>query len=322
MNDSNTVSILIAMAVFSAVWGIAQVLATQFSSDRRKIKTRLSGEQSVSTENVTRRSIVQQQIEARGISGWLASKPVFNDLYRALLQTWPEMPMTRFLGIMAGCGGMAFIVFGGMFNSIVMGFVASLLAMYTPFLVLAAKRNRRQRLLANELPDALDFLSRILRAGHSLSTGLQMMGDELPEPLAAEFRRCHAQHSLGQPLEDALTDMANKIESTDFAFFVTAVLIQRQTGGDLSEVLSNISGMIRQRIRLQQHVKAKTAEGRFTGYILVAFPALVFMIMQYVNADYSGQLVHTSAGIKMLGLSLVLQVLGLLSIRKLMTVKV
>src|SRR5205085_6835476 len=103
-----------------------------------------------------------------------------------------------------------------------------------------------------------------------LSTGLQMMGEELPAPLAAEFRRCYDQHSLGTPLEDALKDMATHIESTDFAFFVTAVLIQRQTGGDLAEVLGNISKMIRGRLRLLQQVKAKTAEGRFTGYIMVA----------------------------------------------------
>lgn len=109
-----------------------------------------------------------------------------------------------------------------------------LAATYLPLAVLNARRNRRQRQLSMQLPEALDFLSRVLRAGHSFSTGLQMLGDELPQPLAAEFRRAYNQHSLGQTLEDCLKDMARRIESTDFAFFVTAVLIQRQTGGDLS----------------------------------------------------------------------------------------
>src|SRR5204863_8156518 len=135
------------------------------------------------------------------------------------------------------------------------------------------KRGRRQRAIANQLPEALDFLSRVLQAGHSFSTGVQMMSEELLDPLKTEFRRCYDQHSLGQPLEDSLKEMTTRVESTDFAFFVTAVLIQRQTGGDLAEVLNNISDMIRQRIGLQQHVKAKTAEGRFTGYIMVAFPS-------------------------------------------------
>jgi tight adherence protein B len=116
--------------------------------------------------------------------------------------------------------------------------------------------------------------------------------------------------------------MATRIESTDFAFFVTAVLIQRQTGGDLSEVLNNISGMIRQRIRLQQHVKAKTAEGRFTGYILVAFPAVMFMIAWTMNPNYAGVLLHTGKGMGMLGAAFILQMMGLWAIRKLTTVKV
>src|SRR5207237_6110404 len=138
---------------------------------------------------------------------------------------------------------------------------------------------------------------------HSLSTGLSMMGEELPQPLSGEFRRCYDQHSLGQPLDECMREMARRIESTDFAFFVTAVLIQRTTGGDLSEVLGNISGMIRQRIRLAQSVKAKTAEGRFTGYILVALPAILLGIAYMLNPQYAGVLFKTSSGLKMLGVA-------------------
>jgi tight adherence protein B len=313
--------IVIALAVASAVWGVAQLVTHRLSGEKKRLKHRLSIEHSGAREASVHRTILIQS-ETKGLSAVLARQRIFNGLYCALLQTWPEMPLTRFIGITLGSGVMMFVVLGAMFNSAPMGGVAALLGMYVPFLALTAKRNRRQQALANQLPDALDFLSRILRAGHSLSTGLHMMGEELPKPLATEFRKCYAQHSLGQSLEDALKEMSGKIESTDFAFFVTAVLIQRQTGGDLSEVLNNISGMIRQRIRLQQHVKAKTAEGRFTGYILVAMPALLFMIAYYLNPEYSGTLLHTSTGLKMLGVSFVLQVLGLLAIRKLTTVKV
>jgi tight adherence protein B len=116
--------------------------------------------------------------------------------------------------------------------------------------------------------------------------------------------------------------MSKRIESTDFAFFVTAVLIQRQTGGDLSEVLGNISGMIRQRIRLQQHVKAKTAEGRFTGYILSAFPAVMFVISYSLNPEYAGVLIKTNIGLMLLGIAFGLQMLGLFFIKKITTVTV
>jgi tight adherence protein B len=123
-------------------------------------------------------------------------------------------------------------------------------------------------------------------------------------------------------MDEALKDTAGRVESTDFAFFVTAVLIQRQTGGDLSEVLKNISGMIRQRVRLQQQVKAKTAEGRFTGYIMVAFPIIMFFIASTLNPDYGQVLLHTTPGLKMLGFAALLQILGLVAIRKITTVKV
>jgi tight adherence protein B len=207
-------------------------------------------------------------------------------------------------------------------SNMLIALVSGVLGAYFPFLMLMQKRGRRQRAIAMQLPEALDFLSRVLQAGHSFSTGIQMMSEELPEPLRGEFRRCYEQHSLGQPLEDSLKDMATRIESTDFAFFITAVLIQRQTGGDLSEVLKNISSMIRQRIRLQAHVKAKTAEGRFTGYILVAFPAVMFVLVSFMNPAYAHNLTGTSVGQKMLGVAFGLQMMGLWAIRKLTTVKV
>jgi tight adherence protein B len=177
-------------------------------------------------------------------------------------------------------------------------------------------------LFNEQLPEALEFLSRILKAGHSLSTGMQSMSEELPQPLAGEFSRCYDQHSLGQPMEECLKDMSTRVGSTDFAFFVTAVLVQRQTGGDLSEVLGNISGMIRGRIRLAQSVKAKTAEGRFTGYILVALPAVLFVVAYALNPKYAGVLLKTSTGLTLLGIAVCLQVMGLWAIRKITTIKV
>ena len=149
-----------------------------------------------------------------------------------------------------------------------------------------------------------------------------MMGDELPKPIADEFRRAYDQHSLGQSVEDALKDMTTRIESPDFAFFITAVLIQRQTGGELSEVLKNISGMIRGRIRPQQNVKAKTAEGRFTGYVMVAFPLVMFFIAYWLNPDLTGVLLTTSTGRWMLGIAGFFQILGLFAIKKITTVTV
>jgi tight adherence protein B len=149
-----------------------------------------------------------------------------------------------------------------------------------------------------------------------------MMGEELPQPLGGEFQKAYDQHSLGMSLEDSLREASQRIDSSDFAFFVTAVLIQRQTGGDLSEVLKNISSMIRGRVRLAQQVKSKTAEGRFTGYVLVAFPAVMFMLSYYMNPGYAGILIRDPGGRMLLCVAVGLQILGLLAIKKITTVKV
>jgi tight adherence protein B len=314
---------LIAVVAGLFVWGIICMVQAWTDGDRKKLAERLGGEEHNATIGFdARRSIVVAQMEQSGLPPALVKFKLFQTLQKLVTQAFPEWSALKFLMIAVGMA-VVFLLGGWVIgNSLIMGLLAMAVGGYLPFFVLLSRRNKRQRTLADQIPEALDFLSRILRAGHSLTTGLQMMGEELPQPIGAEFRRCYDQHSLGQPLEDCLKTVATRIESTDFAFFVTAVLIQRQTGGDLSEVLNNISGMIRQRIRLQQHVKAKTAEGRFTGYILVAFPAVMFFLAWMLNPSYAGVLLHTTKGMELLGTAFGLQMLGLICIRKLTTVKV
>ena len=257
-----------------------------------------------------------------GLPDFLAKREFIQAINRRLRQAYPNRTLGNFLSLAATYA----IVFGGMTTLItanpLVGVLAAAAGGYLPFLLLNMKANKRQRMIAMQLPEALDFLTRVLRAGHSLSTGLQMMGEELPHPLAGEFQKAYDQHSLGMSLEDSLRETAQRVESSDFAFFVTAVLVQRQTGGDLSEVLKNISAMIRGRVRLAQHVKAKTAEGRFTGYVLVAFPAVMFLLSWYMNPGYAGVLIHDPSGRMLLATAVGLQILGLVAIKKITTVKV
>ena len=314
--------ILIALVAGLFVWGAICLVQGFTDKDKKKLADRLGSEERVDANLTTRRSIVMEQMKTSGLPPFLAKLPLFQSLHSRVIQAYPDFRLRTFLCIVVGLslisGAAAYVIS----DAALMGFFAALIGGYLPFFLINSKRNKRQKLLANQLPEALGFLSRILRAGHSLTTGLQMMGEELPEPIGKEFRRCYDQHSLGQALEDSLKAAATRIESTDFAFFITAVLIQRQTGGDLSEVLNNISGMIRQRIRLQQHVKAKTAEGRFTGYILVAFPAVMFLIGYSMNPTNFGVLLHTKTGMELLCTAFGLQMLGLIAIRKITTVNV
>lgn len=306
---------LIATAVAMAAYAVAQ-LAAAGAGDKRKLKQRLTAETQIENAFIARSVVLQA--EEQGLASW----PMFAGLNRQLTIAYPNMTLERFLLQAIVLGIVTALVIGGMSGSVLVTIVALGFGTYIPFFLLMNKRAKRQRMMANQLPEALDFLSRVLRAGHSLSTGLQMMGEELPEPIATEFTRCYHQHSLGQALEDCLKEMSRRVDSTDFAFFVTAVLIQRQTGGDLSEVLNNISGMIRQRIRLQANVKAKTAEGRFTGYVLVAFPMVMFLLSNAINPEYAGVLLRTPTGLMMLGIAGAMMMVGLLAIRKITTVRV
>ena len=315
------IPICVAAAVGLGVWGFISITSDPNRKEKKKLTERLAMEPKSDAASALQRSITLQ-MQATGLPIGLASNAFMQNLHRRVIQAYPEGSLKKFLLILIGCALGCGLVAGAIFATVWAILVGMVIGGYIPFFILSSKRNRRQRAMVAQLPEALDFLSRILRAGHSLSTGVQMMGEELPQPLASEFRRAYDQHSLGQALEDAFKDMAARVNSTDFAFFVTAVLIQRQTGGDLSEVLSNISGMIRGRIRLSGHVKAKTAEGRFTGYILVAFPAVMFLILSIMNKEHSDFLLKTTPGMCMLGAALGLQILGLLAIRMVTTIKV
>ena len=315
------VAIFAGLAAASLAMGAGRLVLWLLNRDRRRIKNRLAGDSRDRVDALLGRSVVRQNVPG-DLPAFARRSRFLQRLHRRLASVRPESDLRRLL-MFCAAGGLAV-------STIVLMLTDSLLiaaacggpTAYIPIAIVNSRYRRRQKLLADQLPDALDFLSRVLRAGHSLSTGIQTMGEELPAPIGEEFRHCYGQHSLGQSLESALRDMVARIESPDFAFFVTAVLIHRQTGGDLTEVLSNISSMIRGRVRLQQHVKAVTAEGRMTGYILTAFPAVLLGITWVLNPAYAGVLFNTDTGRIMLGAAFGLQMLGLVVIRRIVTVRV
>ena len=319
--DSTIFPFIVALFIGTLAFGVWQMVRGLSRGDQRRLADRLHRSDLHSSGGEVARSILRQS-EQMQLKGLFARYDFLQELNKTLQQSCPDVPLKKFLSV---AGGMAFGAFALVLlvtSGFLVSLVAAALAGVAPFLWVSQKRSRRQRLIADQLPDALDFLSRVIRAGHSVSTGFQLMGEELPQPISGEFRRVYEQHTLGTSLEDALKNAVGRVDSTDFAFFVTAVLIQRQTGGDLSEVLGNIGGMIRHRVRLQQHVKSKTAEGRFTGYILSAFPAVMFVVSYMMNPAYAGKLLEDSTGKMLLGLAFFMQMLGLFVIRKITTVKV
>ncbi len=319
--ESPAFILLLFLSAALAAWGVSLIVIGLHDHDGRRIKQRLlqSGASGAGPQEQGRLLLVPHQTGALGEV--LGRFHFFRELRATLKQAMPDLRLEKFLYLTAALGVVAFLAGFSASGSLIVAGISGVIGLYAPLLVVARTRMRRQKLIAEQLPDGLDFLNRSLRAGHSLPVGLQMMGTELPAPLSEEFGRCYDQISLGCSAEEALRAMAERIESTDFAFFVTAVLVQRQTGGDLSQVLDNITGMLRQRIQLQQNIRAKTAEGRFTGLILAAFPMVMFLLIYFMNPQYAGLLVTTELGNYFLGGSIVLSAIGLQIIRRITTVK-
>lgn len=200
--------------------------------------------------------------------------------------------------------------------------VGALVMFFVPWVWLYWKRKSRLKKFASQLPDAMELVARALRAGHSLAAGLHVVAEEMPDPIAKEFRRVYEEQNLGVPLEEALNHLCDRVPNLDLRFFVTSVNIQRQTGGDLAEILDRIGHVIRERFKILGQVKALTAEGRLSGVVLIALPIGLFFMMLYMKPDYIKLLWTEPMGIKMSVGALVLMLIGAYAIKKIVDIKV
>jgi tight adherence protein B len=191
-----------------------------------------------------------------------------------------------------------------------------------PFFWLAKRRRKRVQQFVAAMPEAVELMSRALRAGHGLASGMNLVAEEMKGPVAQEFARVFYEQNLGVPIEASLRGMAERVPSMDIRFFVTAVIIQRGTGGDLAEVLEKIGKLIRQRYELFGHVRALTAEGRLSGIVLLALPPALLAFLTFSNYNYVSPMYTTPAGTKILAVTAALQVVGALCIKKIVAIKV
>lgn len=191
-----------------------------------------------------------------------------------------------------------------------------------PHAVVGLRRARRMKAFSSQFPDALEMFARSLRAGHSFTGAIQLVAQEMPYPTGAEFRQVFDEQNLGVPLRDALTGMTRRVESLDARFFVTAILIQRETGGNLAEIIDKIAHVIRERFRIQGQLKVFTAQARMTGLILAFLPLGVGLMIGLLNPDYVKPLWAERAGRFMVSLAVAMQVTGALVIRKIVRIKI
>jgi tight adherence protein B len=191
-----------------------------------------------------------------------------------------------------------------------------------PMVVLRVMRSRRVKAFNTALPDAIDLMSRCLVAGHSIGSSIEMIGQQAPEPLAFEFVQVYQQQRLGLQFRDALLQMGERVPSRDLQFFITAILVQKETGGDLTEILSRASHVIRERVRIEGEVRTRTAQGRLTGWILGLLPVVMLLLINIISPGYSHVLFHDPIGQDLMYAGATLIAIGAFFIRRIVDIQV
>jgi len=245
-----------------------------------------------------------------------------DDMIQQAALTWSTTRLFRTMAVMAMPGLLIGFLFPMLVNAPVTCMVFAATGAALPYVFVRRLRNKRMAKLEAQLPDAMDFLSRSMRAGHAFVISLGMVGEDLPDPLGQEFRTLYNEQNLGASMNSAFENLTRRVPLLDMRFFSSAVLLQRQTGGNLSEILGRLSEVIRERFRLRGHVKAVSAHGRMTAGILTALPVVTAIALLMVAPGYLQGMFSDSDGKKLVAGAVLSQVIGNLIIRKIIRIKV
>jgi tight adherence protein B len=252
----------------------------------------------------------------------LKTMPRAAALDRLLLQSGKEWSVAQFLAISLGAAAAALAVAIWFAVPFLIQPVLAVIALSIPLQLVRRARAKRLNRIEVQLPDALDLMSRALRAGHAFPTALKMVGDEMKDPLASEFATAFDEVNFGVSMPDALMNLANRVPSTDLRYFVIAVLIQRDTGGNLSELLDSIGKIIRDRIKLLGQVRVLSAEGKMSAWVLSLLPFGAGALIQLTNPKFLEVLFTDTAGQKMVAGALFMMVLGVFAMRSIIRIRV
>jgi tight adherence protein B len=255
-------------------------------------------------------------------SFWTNILPKFEDVTKLYEQADVNVPFNKFMMMVVGLAIAGAGIGAALKLSLLAIPIGAAVMGLLPFLWLKRRKNKRVSAFVAAMPEAVELMSRALRAGHGLASGMNLVAEEMTGPIAQEFGRVFYEQNLGVPIEISLRSMAIRVPSMDVRFFVTAVVIQRGTGGDLAEVLEKIGKLIRQRYELFGHVRSLTAEGRLSGIVLLALPPALLGFLSISNYNYVAPLYTTPAGTKLLAITAALQVVGALCIKKIVAIKV
>lgn len=313
-----TIFLILLVAVFATV-----AYFTEPSEDHKRIRERLSGlDRYIAAQD--REEGIMRQVTFSSIPSldrFLRHNKLAPKLQLMLEQAKLTWTVGRFFFYSA-----CMVVIGATLGnwSIPVGFIGwipGIAAGFLPFLWVLYKRSARFRRFNLQLPDAIELISRALRAGHALPSALVTVADEMPDPLGPEFRRTADELNYGLPFREAMTNFVQRFPVRDLQFLVSAILVQKETGGNLAELLDKTAAVLRSRIQLKQKVRVYTAQGRLTGIILLALPFLCFIILNIVKPGYGDPLIESEIGRKMIYGTLISMTIGFFVIRRIVQVK-
>lgn len=319
--------LLIAILVFVAV---ALLAFAGFSYlDDRKAQARVLRERLSSTDHETISKPADDLALLR--DEMLSEIPALDTILRrsARVSALQELLVQGEIKTRAGnflmlCGVSALIVAGltFYFGSPMLGWAGLVLGFFLPYMYASYRRTKRFENFETLFPEAIDTLARAVRAGHAFTTAIEMIANEVAEPVAGEFRKLYEEQKFGLPVRDALMNLAARVPLVDVKFFVTAVMLQRETGGNLAEILDNLSYVIRERFKIQRQVRVFTAQGRLTMLLLMGMPPVIVVIMLLTNPTFIRPLFRDPIGHGLVVLGITLQTIGYFVIRKIIRIQV
>ena len=319
---------LIALVVFFVVAGAAFVFATLLdhrNARARVIKERLANERKAPERSPEDELAIlrdEQLSKIPALDTLLRRSNRVSELQKMLVQGGLAMRAGNFMAFSVLCGfgvAIAAYLFSGRQE---VGWFALVIGMIVPYGYASVRRTKRFEKFEELFPEAIDTLARAVRAGHAFTTALELISNEISEPIAGEFRQLYEEQKFGMPVRDALMNLTERVPLVDVKFFVTAVMLQRETGGNLAEILDNLSYVIRERFKIQRQVRVYTAQGRLTMALLMGMPPIIIVLMRVIEPDFIRPLFTDPIGHILLFAGIILQTMGYFVIRKIIRIQV
>jgi len=314
------VFVLVAAGVFSVVSLFDERRARARVLRERLSAVDLAADRQPNEELALLRDELLSEIPA--LNRLLQHSPQISSLQRFLSQAEVDMRAGKFLLMSLASGVILGVLTLFVVNSPLFAAMGLAIGLFGPYFYASYKRNKRFQLFEETFPEAIDTLARAVRAGHAFTTALELIAGEMAEPVSGEFRKLFEEQKFGLPLREALLNLADRVPIVDVKFFVTAVMLQRETGGNLAEILDGLSYVIRERFKILRQVRVYTAQGRLTMLVLMLLPPIIVLIFFVMNPDFIRPLFYDPIGHALIAIGVTLQFIGYLLIRKIIRIQV